>query len=511
MAERSAAPAGIRRRANSMVVLEIVGAVAVVASMVAVVRVCGTLLDDRPSRAVLWWSVAAAAIAGLVALAAQVVSRLVGRTVTDTTRSTLHAGVVARLRGGYPARALHAAWRTHGVTLGRDLVNAGVAAGRTGSELLSSSLVALLSIGYLFWADWRLGLVCLLPVLVGVAAFSVLTARFNRDFREEYEQRIGEFDAIRPVIGLNVRINSAGNRGRVALVARAAARQLGTTTTEFSSYFVARIGKLLGGRSIAEIAFSPLIVLVVVLCGGVLMEKAGWLTAIDLLAFLVVAVGLNAPLLATTYFLEDLVEGRKALGRLAEFAAGAPADPAAAEHGSDALTLPATGVLTVVDDAPERVLDRVLATVPPGDVAAVDAEQAVVLGPVGDYLAGGAVVDREAIERAARAVGVHDTIAAFPRGYDSVVGEDVSLSYSESQRLALARAVAGGRRVVLLDQRAFRDDVDALRAAVAELEQRVAVCTVTDSAPVLAGPVVRLTGDTVEPEQRSTEYGKVAR
>jgi ATP-binding cassette subfamily B protein len=296
----------------------------------------------------------------------------------------------------------------------------------------------------------------------------------------------------------------------VASAARAAARQLGATTTGFSGYFVARIGKLLGGRSIAEIAFSPLAVLVVVLCGGVLMAKAGWLTAVDLVPFLVLAVGLNAPLLATTYFLEDLVEGRKAVGRLVEFAAGAPADPVSAEHGG-AVELPSTGVLTVVDDTPERVLDRVLASVPPGDVAAVDAEQAVVLGPVGDYLAGGTVVDRAAVERAARAVGVHETIAAFPRGYDSVVGEDVSLSYVEAQRLALARAVVGGRRVVLVDERAFRNDVDALRAAVAELEQRVAVCTVTDSAPVVSGRVVRVPGDAVEPEQPSTEYGKVAR
>jgi ATP-binding cassette subfamily B protein len=506
MAEQAAAPPDIRRRANTMVVLEVVGALATVASVILIVQVCRTLLDTRPAAARLEWLVTAAGLTVLLGLGAQVAGRLLGRTVTDRTRSLLHAAVSARLRGGHPARSLHAAWRTHGVTLGRDVVNAGVAAGRTGSELLSASLVGVLSIGYLFWADWRLGLVSLLPILIGLAAFSVLTARFNRGFRAEYDEQIGAFDTIRPVVDLDARINHAGNRGRVAAPARAAAIRLGTVTTDFSSYFVARIGKLLGGRAVAEIAFSPLVVLLFVLCGGVLMAKAGWLTAADMVPFLVVAVGLAAPLLAATYFLEDLVEGKKAAGRLVEFAMGTPTDPAAAEYGGDALALPDVGALTVVDTAPERVVDRVLATVAPGEIATVDAEQAVILGPVREYLGAGTT---DAAERAARTVGMHDTIDAFPRGYDSVVGSDVSLSYSEAQRLALARALASGRRVVLVDQRAFRDDVEALRAAVADLEQRAAVVTVANAVPpVAAGRVVRLDA---EPDSGSPEHGKVGR
>jgi ATP-binding cassette subfamily B protein IrtA len=503
-------PVDIRRRARTMLVLEVVGAVAAVGSVVAIVQVCRTLLDGQPTAARLWWLVATAGVAVLIGLGTQVVSRLLGRTVTDTTRNLLHAGVTARLRGGRSARSLHADWRVHGSTLGRDVVNAGVATGRTGSELLSTGLVGLLSIGYLFWSDWRLALASLLPILIGLVAFGVLTARFNSGFREEYEQRIAVFDAVRPVVDLDARINRTGNRGRVATSARASARRLGTVTEEFGGYFVARIGALLGGRAVAEIAFSPLVVLLFVLGAGVLMAKAGWLTAVDLVPFVIVAVGLAAPLLAATYLLEDLVEGKKGAARLAAFASGTPADPSVADYGGEALALPETGAITVVDDTPDQVLDRIAATVPPGDIATVDVEQAVVLGPVGEYISAS---DPAEARRVAELAGIHDTITAFPHGYDSVVGQDVSLSYREARRLALARALASGRRVVVLDQRAFRGDTDVLRAAVADLEGRAVVVTVSAAEPaVVAGRIVRVdAGQAVEPDPRSPEHGKAGR
>ena len=88
-----------------------------------------------------------------------------------------------------------------------------------------------------------------------------------------------------------------------------------------------------------------------------------------------------------------------------------------------------------------------------------------------------AVDDRERIEATARRTGAHDTVAALPQGYDTMLGktydEGVDLSGGEWQFLAIARALMSNAEILILDEPTAA--LDALKEQ--ELYERFAALT----------------------------------
>jgi ATP-binding cassette subfamily B protein len=71
----------------------------------------------------------------------------------------------------------------------------------------------------------------------------------------------------------------------------------------------------------------------------------------------------------------------------------------------------------------------------------------------------------EEVEQAARAAQVHETIAALPEGYDTVVGErGFRFSGGERQRIAIARTILRNPPVLVLDEATSALDVQTERA-----------------------------------------------
>jgi ATP-binding cassette subfamily B protein len=80
----------------------------------------------------------------------------------------------------------------------------------------------------------------------------------------------------------------------------------------------------------------------------------------------------------------------------------------------------------------------------------------------------------EEIEAAARAAQIHDTIAALPDGYDTIVGErGFRFSGGEKQRIAIARTILRNPPVLVLDEATSALDV-ATERAVGEALERLA-------------------------------------
>lgn len=98
---------------------------------------------------------------------------------------------------------------------------------------------------------------------------------------------------------------------------------------------------------------------------------------------------------------------------------------------------------------------------------------------IGDNIAFGLdAPDPAVVERAAAVAGVAADVEAFPRGYDTIIGErGITLSGGQKQRLTLARAIAAAPRVLVLDDALSSVDTRTEHAILAHLRDAMAGCT----------------------------------
>ena len=102
----------------------------------------------------------------------------------------------------------------------------------------------------------------------------------------------------------------------------------------------------------------------------------------------------------------------------------------------------------------------------------------------------------EDVLRASQAAGVHDLVLRLPQGYDTPVGEGGAvLSGGYRQRLALARAIFGDPRLVVLDEPSSNLDQDGdlgLMNCIAQLKQRGVTVVLISHRPSTIGVVDKI-------------------
>lgn len=117
-------------------------------------------------------------------------------------------------------------------------------------------------------------------------------------------------------------------------------------------------------------------------------------------------------------------------------------------------------------------------------------------GTVADNIARLGEVDPAKVVHAAQLIDMHDTILTFPKGYDTVLGETgFALSGGQRQRLAIARAVYGMPKYVVMDEpNSNLDELgeNALVKTVQALKANGSTVVLTTHRPRLVGVVDKM-------------------
>ncbi|WP_180685819.1 ABC transporter ATP-binding protein [Streptomyces gossypiisoli] len=505
----------------AVVVLQVIGAVAGLAPLLAVVELGRTLLAPTPVDDGHVRNVVIAGAAGLlVRLLFTAASSGVGHLLDTRVQLSLRRQLAARL-GRVPIGRL--ARRRNGELaklVGEDVSAVHPLIAHTPGELVSAFVVPLVSLGYLLTVDWRLTLITLIPVLLAVALVPLMMTPARLREQKEFDAAMGRISAsvVEFVQGIAV-VKAFGGSER-------AHGRFRTAVGDFTRSFYRMVRGLSGIAAAMQVALSPPFVLLAVLVGGAYRITGGGLAPADLLPFLLLGLGLTAPVAALGHGFDDLQAARRAVGRirdvLAEPSLPEPVRPVAPEghrvelrdvrfgyegagagrevlRGIDLVLEPGTitavvgpsgsGKSTLVQLLP-RFYDPTHGSVLLGgvDLREVGSQELyrrvsfvfqdvrLLRASVADNIALAVPhADRDAVVRAARRASIHDRILELPRGYDSVIGEDARLSGGEAQRVSIARALLADAPVLVLDEAtAFADPQteQAVREALAQTRQK---------------------------------------
>ncbi|WP_280422287.1 ABC transporter ATP-binding protein, partial [Nocardia carnea] len=346
---------------------------------------------------------------------------------------------------------------------------------------------------YLFFVDWRMGLVLLIPILAYI--FTMMTMMATSGPKTMQAQRWSERmkrEATSYMDGQPV----------IRVFGGSAASPFRRSLDQYIAFLDGWQRPFVGKKSAMDLITRPVTFLWLILVAGTALIVADGMDPVDLLPFLFLGTTFGSRLLGIGYGMMGLREGREAAQKIQvvldtdelEVRSGpaGPADepgrvvfdevtfgyrPGAPVVENISLTLEPGTVTALVGSSGAgkstlaallarfydvgsgaiRVGGRDIATLPPDELYAqvgfVFQDTQLVRGTVRENIAL-AVPDAsdDAIERAARDAQIHDRILRLPRGYDTMLGADSTMSGGERQRLTIARALLADTPVLVLDE-----------------------------------------------------------
>ncbi|MCZ9341683.1 ABC transporter transmembrane domain-containing protein, partial [Streptomyces sp. TRM76130] len=138
----------------------------------------------------------------------------------------------------------------------------------TPGEVTSAVVVPLVSLVYLLVVDWRLTLITLIPVVLGLVLNLMLMSDSRRRDQLALDAAMGRIagSAVEFVEGISV-VKAFGGAGR-------AHRAFIKAADDFADYFLGWVSGVAALGALASLALSPTFVLVVILTGGTALITA---------------------------------------------------------------------------------------------------------------------------------------------------------------------------------------------------------------------------------------------
>jgi ATP-binding cassette subfamily B protein len=506
---------GYHRGLLLVVVLQIVGAVAGLAPLLAVAELGRILLSPGPiDHGHAWTVVIVGAIGLFVRLvftgASSGVGHVVDNRVQLSFRRALAEGLGRAPIGWFSRRRTGELAKV----VGDDVSAVHPFIAHTPGALVSAFVVPLVSLVYLFTVDWRLTLITLIPVVLAMACVPLMMTPTRVAEEKAFNAAMGRISdsVVEFVQGIAV-VKAFGG-------SRRAHHKFSTAVDDFVRVFYQWVIGLSPVAAVMSLVLSPPFVLLAVLIGGTALITGGGMAPADLLPFLLLGLGVAAPLQALGHGFDDMRAAGRAIGRIREVLAvpplPEPAEPVAPRghrvelrgvrfgydagrevlRGVDLVLEPGTvtavvgpsgsGKSTLVQLLP-RFFDPAHGSITLGGVDLRDISSAelyrhvsfvfqdvrLLRASVADNIALAVPdADLDDVVRAARLANIHDRILELPQGYQTTIGADTRLSGGEAQRIAIARALLADAPVLVLDEAtAFADPQteQAVRGTLASL------------------------------------------
>ena len=514
--------------------LAALGAVFKVVPYIAIVEITRSLLAGNPDSAHLWGWVIAAVVCMVVHSLSYTYALGNNHTAEARLRHELRQRLIGKLGvvnlGWFSARSSGRIRQA----VSNDTADIHSLVAHLAGDFANSLISLLVSLGYLFWLDWRFaGLLigCYLLLSVVVYATGMTGIRKVFDDYAEAERQLSD-----RTVELVDGIKEVKNFGMTADVFG----RFDEAQKRFSKVSLVWMQKQSIGLSLIASLLRPGPVFAATMGLGLVFTLQGWLSPVTVVAFALVWVGLPEGLLTLMEMSQNLYAAKQAANSTLHIlqapelsepnAEIAPEEEAPAVEFRD---------VSFSYDPGEPVIQELSLKCPPGTVTAlvgpsgggkstlarliarfwdVDSGTVLVNGrdvrdqPSRELLSsmslvfqdvmlstdtvranialGNADATEAEIEEAARAACIHDRIMQLPDGYDTIIGEGAHLSGGEAQRLTIARAFLAASPILILDEATAQADSHSerlIQQAISNLAQKRTVIVIAHRLSTIQG------------------------